>query len=81
MYGKGICQLTELTGCLENQAQKMKAQGSLYKTKMIQDFFPLLLRIYLKEEFVIFLLKNELYKKWQRWEGKSACWGKTKGKN
>ena len=43
MYGKGICQLTELTGCLENQAQKMKAQGSLYKTKMIQDFFPLLL--------------------------------------
>lgn len=38
MYGKNICQLTELTGCLENQAQKMKTQGCLYKNKMIQVF-------------------------------------------
>ena len=39
MYGKDICQLTELTGCLENQAHKIKTQGRLYKTKMIQVFF------------------------------------------
>ena len=39
MYGKDICQLTELTGRLENQAQKMKVLGGLYKNKMIQAFF------------------------------------------
>lgn len=39
MYGKDICQLTELTGCLENQAQKMQTQGCLCKNKTILAFF------------------------------------------
>lgn len=39
MYGKDICQLTELTGCLENQAHKMQTQGCLCKNTMIVAFF------------------------------------------
>lgn len=44
MYGKDICQLTELTGCLENQAHKMQTQGCLCKNTMIVAFFFLQLK-------------------------------------